>query len=613
MRLVRTMRIAAPRERVWELMADTERLNREVGLPSIRYEFLPRATGGTEMFGTVQVGPVSVRYRELPFEWVRPDFHSVRRLFESGPIRETALEFRLREEEGATRVDSTAVLVPRHFAASSFVRVVGEKLMRDLTETWKTFEAYLVGQAETPYPRHSRQPPVDRERLQRAVAALRQTGAEAQIVSRLADYLAHAPPEDVTTIRPFALADAWGWERLAVLKTFLRAASREVGLLELRWRLLCPSCRGAAPENTSLHLGDIRAEVHCPSCNIRFDADFDKSVEVCFAVAPGVRPVREVQYCRGGPWLTPHVCAQLTLEAGKTRTLPICLPPGRYALVSPQAAGSIPFCVENAGDDGSKRKVCAAVKGQAGQAALVLPETAVGRQAEWTLANHTEEPVLLHLESQEPGVPVATAALVTTLQAFRDQFSSEVLSPGVEVAVRQICVLFSDLKGSTAMYRQRGDAPSYRLVRDHFEAMRRIIADHDGALVKTIGDAVMAAFADPAHGLAAAIAIQKEARALTDPLIVKLGLHSGPTIAINANGLLDYFGQTVNLAARLQSQSQGEDIVIAADLAQDARVAEVLRANACHLEPFTQTVRGLDAPLAMLCVTLPDEELSAGV
>src|SRR5579862_4799570 len=83
MQFTRTMRIAAPREKVWDVVADTDRLNREVGLPPIRYELLPRAIGGSELFGTVQVGGLGLRYREYPFEWARPDFYFVRRVFES--------------------------------------------------------------------------------------------------------------------------------------------------------------------------------------------------------------------------------------------------------------------------------------------------------------------------------------------------------------------------------------------------------------------------------------------------------------------------------------------------------------------------------------------------
>jgi len=46
-----------------------------------------------------------------------------------------------------------------------------------------------------------------------------------------------------------------------------------------------------------------------------------------------------------------------------------------------------------------------------------------------------------------------------------------------------------------------------------------------------------------------------------DPIILKIGLYSGPAIAVNSNDWLDYFGRTVNIAARIQGESVGNDIV----------------------------------------------------
>src|SRR5690242_9581904 len=125
MRFTRTMRIAAPREQVWELLADTERLNREVGLPPIRYEFLPRPIGGTEMFGTVQMGPMQMRYHERPFEWVRPDFYTEFRQFESGPLQEFRVLFTLEEESGGTRVICVSDLTPRNLAGRTLLPAFG--------------------------------------------------------------------------------------------------------------------------------------------------------------------------------------------------------------------------------------------------------------------------------------------------------------------------------------------------------------------------------------------------------------------------------------------------------------------------------------------------------
>jgi len=165
-----------------------------------------------------------------------------------------------------------------------------------------------------------------------------------------------------------------------------------------------------------------------------------------------------------------------------------------------------------------------------------------------------------------------------------------------------VTLLFSDLKGSTALYDAIGDAAAYGLVREHFAYLAAIVREHDGAIVKTIGDAVMAAFHEPLQGLRAAIAMQERVAAFNAghnaPVVLKLGLHEGPCIAVNLNDRLDYFGGTVNLAARLQGESRGGDVVISAPLAAIAEAAAVMAGRRpC---PETARLRGLVEPVAFI-------------
>jgi class 3 adenylate cyclase len=190
-----------------------------------------------------------------------------------------------------------------------------------------------------------------------------------------------------------------------------------------------------------------------------------------------------------------------------------------------------------------------------------------------------------------------TAHEATTMQAFRDLFADAVLRPGDQVAIGRIAFLFTDIKGSSDLYNRVGDARAYGLVREHYAVLTRAVREHDGAVVKTIGDAVMAAFADPANALEAALAIRDDiARSNGDAaagtgaeaaIVVKLGLHVGPCIAVTLNDRLDYFGRTVNLAARLQNESQGGDIVLSQAMAEEPAVAQRLR----DLEPAAETAR----------------------
>ena len=270
--------------------------------------------------------------------------------------------------------------------------------------------------------------------------------------------------------------------------------------------------------------------------------------------------------------------------------------------------------------DGDKPAQITSLAIQASADALqIIPQPAAtspknNSSGEWvtlTMTNKAPYPQRVYIERADWYTDAVTAAQVTALQHFRDLFSDEVLRPGEEIGVQGMTILFSDLVGSTAMYNRWGDAASYALVREQFAFLQRIIREYEGAIVKTIGDAIMAAFADPAQGVGAALAIQREINTfniahLNEPLIIKLGLHQGPCLAVNFNDRLDYFGTTVNLAARLQGQSQGGDVVISEKLRRDPEVAKLLDSMAIKVDHFATSIKGFDENFCLYRLTVPE-------
>lgn len=214
-------------------------------------------------------------------------------------------------------------------------------------------------------------------------------------------------------------------------------------------------------------------------------------------------------------------------------------------------------------------------------------------------------------KSGRPGeaIPLTDDALPPTrgldlmvIPAFWDFFAGECPDPNETIRIGWVAILFTDLRGSTAMYSDRGDARAYRLVRDHFAILFEAIDRHGGAVIKTIGDAVMASFTSGAHAVHAAFDSQIElyARAsdLGGELVLKAGVHAGACLCVTLNERLDFFGTAVNTAARVQSLSNGNDVVVTdcvlADLETDAGAS----ALALHkTETFETTLRGLPTPI----------------
>jgi class 3 adenylate cyclase len=328
---------------------------------------------------------------------------------------------------------------------------------------------------------------------------------------------------------------------------------------------------------------------HCSTCNIDYGRDFARNVEASFRPAPGVRDVVSGQYCLFGPMSTPHIRLHVTVDAGATRELKALLPPGDYRLRTLEPGPELDLAWPGGSFPEFIVEADAVRAGPAATPGFIK------------LSNRTGRKLTLIIEDRAWVQDALTADRITTLQAFRDLFATEALRPGDDVGVARVALIFTDLKGSTAFYEKVGDARAYHLVRDHFAFLGAIIRENDGAIVKTIGDAVMAAFADPAKAVRAAIAVQRRVAAFNaehggDAIIIKLGLHAGPCIAVTLNERLDYFGSTVNLASRLQGESAGGDIVLSAEIAADPAVAEVLADQ--RLTEESVAIRGFDRAIA---------------
>jgi class 3 adenylate cyclase len=170
--------------------------------------------------------------------------------------------------------------------------------------------------------------------------------------------------------------------------------------------------------------------------------------------------------------------------------------------------------------------------------------------------------------------------------------------------------LFSDLKGSTQLYEGIGDAAAYSRVTRHFDFIRHAVARGGGSIIKTMGDGVMCAYYRLDDALRTAIQLQAQVtlwcreQAIDPPLVLKVGVHHGPAIAMTANDQLDYFGRTVNLAARVADQSTGGDVVVLHDVLDQADQSLLTERHHVMVEPFTARLRGLTADQRLARLTV---------
>ena len=218
------------------------------------------------------------------------------------------------------------------------------------------------------------------------------------------------------------------------------------------------------------------------------------------------------------------------------------------------------------------------------------------------LVNATDADQTFQLERTAWSDQASTAADVTALQVFRDLFATEVVRPGQEISIGSVTLMFTDLRDSTRLYRKIGDASAFGRVREHFEILEKSIAEEGGAIVKTMGDAVMATFRHPIDALRSVWSAQTEIAKRGEPMLwLKVGLHKGPCIVVNLNDRLDYFGSTVNITSRLPGFSKGGELIFSEAFSEDPEIQDFLSKNIKPgaLNRFTGDLKGFDEPFTL--------------
>lgn len=582
-----TRDFATPAAAIWEILGDTARYNEAAGLPRQEIVEHPQEDGSTQYHAHARMGPWRLHWLDIPCNWVAGRWFRHERRFFNGPLKSMTATFRLEPDgdrcRGHYEVEAEPRgLIGRALLATGFFPATG-KMFNGLADD---AEQYALKQRPTPF--SYTPPPLEpaaRKRLADAVERLKNGPFSHGLADRLGDHVSASQEIDLWSIRPVALARKWGVPARRAIELCLDAV--RAGLLHMRWDLLCPRCQ--VGKTSSPSMDRLPSGAHCPSCNIDYTRDFTNNIELVFYPDSAIREVTSEEYCLFGPGGTPHIVAQLAVAAGASREEDAPLAAGAYRVRTLEPGGEQKLDIEDG--DG-----IAVELSEDGVSATILPGA-----GKLMIYNHFPVDRVLVLEEMVWRRDILTADRVITYQAFRDLFSGEILRPGDHIDIGNMVIMFTDLKGSTALYDRVGDPSAFALVREHFALLGSAVRDHDGCIVKTIGDAIMAAFTEPAAALRCAMDIHDSFTAYNaehpdnDPMILKIGLHAGRCISVTLNDQLDYYGSAANMAARLQGKSEGWDIVLSREIARDAAVSDILR----DLDPVQEEaeMKGFSKPV----------------
>lgn len=583
--------MALPKAAVWSVLYHTDRINRHIGLPPVTYGAPEQSNTGDYRVAKAKMMGINLEWREYPFAWESEGRYSVVRVYQKGPIArfEAGTEF---EEIGANRTKVTfyAETIARGLAGQLLVPMIARQSLGKMIEL---FNRQLLAPGspialQAPKPEKSA---VDEALLKRLCIELGRRPLDGRVVNELETLLRDGGDDEVTSLRPFEWARRTGINRNEALRACLHGV--KVGLLNQRWVMMCPNCRVAKNEVSTL--SDVESQVHCDLCGVNYDLNFDRYVELRFAVQPAVRHAQSDIYCIGGPFRAPHILIQRQLLPGQSTFIPRLLKSDDMRLRVMKWNASVNVAPDNP-----------------------APKEVIWNGAQWSdssargafeAVNDGKEPIIIALEKKVWDTDAVTAAQVTAMQEFRDLFSGEVLAPGRQMAVENVTLLFSDLSNSTALYESIGDAPAFAQVGRHFDFLQKIIGNQGGAVVKTMGDAVMAVFNTPADAVRASLQLQREFPTLAEHLgnntiALKIGLHFGPALAVNSNDRLDYFGRTVNIAARVSAQAKGGELVFTDQLWRHPEVRTTIFESEAQYSMFCTKLRGVDEDFNLIRVNL---------
>jgi class 3 adenylate cyclase len=448
---------------------------------------------------------------------------------------------------------------------------------------------------------------------------LRQTAGPA-VVEALKTSVEKDPDRALNRINPLAYARVHGLDEEQTIGGFVHAA--RLGLFDMSWNMLCPGCGGVLETGAALKTLK-HTHYYCSLCASNYEPTLDQLVEVTFTVNPRIRRIGAhdpdslpfAEYMRQIFWSSStdapedveSAIQKVTLDmmelgAAEKAAMSLSLPKGFAIVFDPVTHSSLFLEVD--GEETRERRNLSLVfaDAHAHSGTLKLQPGPARISFENKTARRTMPGIWLHSDDLDKLTsrrrPFLTATRLLSNQAFRDLYRSGTFDPEQRFKITSLTILFTDLRGSTALYDRIGDLAAFDLVRSHFGALLEAISAEGGAVVKTIGDAVMATFPTPDRALRAAMRMREAMREInrtrgSDDLALNIGLHSGPCLAVMLDDRQDYFGQTVNIASRVNELADPAAILATKPIIESSEVAQVLSESSYRTTPRSSQLRGL--------------------
>jgi serine/threonine protein kinase/class 3 adenylate cyclase len=566
---------------LWPHVSNTERINSAVGVPSVKYATKRDDQGRLRKFGEFRMAGLQIGWEEHPFEWVEGQRLGILREFHQGPfVWFLSIVELIPRVEGGTRLRHTVRILPRglmgRLVATMEVRVKGK---RNLDRVYRRIDRSVTGglakgPRTDPFADAPSLSTIRRQTLDERLDRLAERGIDPNTIDCLGQFLREAPAQELGRIRPIALARTFSIQPDRMIAACLAAAKE--GLLDLHWDILCPTCRVSSQVANTLRA--IEDHANCEVCDLDFEVDLAKSVEMIFRANPEVRSADTGTYCIGGPEHSPHVVLQLRLPPGKRVELTPLLSEGQYSLRSAQLPYNY-LLRAMPGRGTTHTEIVLSSNSDSARESQVR----AGRNT-LTITNDFDREIVVRLERRIPRMDVLTAAQASSLPLFRELFPDEAPHPERFINVSTITLFAIDILKADGIFDGQSDVEVYEMVRQFRSELQRLAQKHAGTVVHSVGSEFLLAFDKPVEVVALAEQLAKGLRSSDRKLNLCAAIHRGTALATSSGDQLDYFGGTVHQVRRLLQHAAPGELWMTEAVASDPSVVQAIQERGLRSE-----------------------------
>ncbi|XDD51857.1 adenylate/guanylate cyclase domain-containing protein [Leptospira sp. WS92.C1] len=552
-------------ESLWPWLIDTSSFNKRIGIPEMKY-----VEKEGKLFGTSKNAGIQMEWEEVPWEWEYCKGINNARIYSKGLARYVRTRYIVEKlSENRTKLTVYFGWIPRGI----FGKLILPFGMKQLFQSYQKGLLGILEDIETKKKNDNainlknvfkaEEPISESLKIKQIRENLIREGIDVTLIDRVIHYILSEDENELYRIRIKKLALDWKIPLGNLLVLFLHGCRQ--GLFTLSWDVICPHCRGVRSELSNL--GDIPTQDSCDVCGIDFESTKLNTIEITFHIHPSIREVQKRYFCAAEPSTKAHIRFQKTVPPQTEYITNLLLNDGIFRL---RIAGEKKYNMLELQPSSSETIRWAIGETEPEIIAKPLPEIRIYN-------TETSPRTFIIEEKKEDSYSLRPAELFN-FQDFRDLFTEEAIASDLQLDIGIQTILFTDIVGSTRFYFSEGDTGAFKEVRDHFVQVFRIVKEHKGAVVKTIGDAVMAAFSSPLNSLLASIDLQNVFQISPENRIqIRISLHAGSCLAVNLNSNIDYFGNTVNYASKLQGIADAGEIAFSEVIFRDSEVRNHLK------------------------------------